>query len=148
MGPDMFEQWNKIKQRIHFFREPIFCNPREIWWCYLGMNIGTEQNGKHDIFERPVLVTQVFSQNTCRIIPMTSKLKDDQHHMTISYEGEASCLILAQMRSISTKRLSRKIGRIDELQFSEIQTRFIESLQNGIPCISAEDSSEPEGMVS
>ncbi len=42
MNEDRFEQWNKIKQRIHFLREPIFCNPREIWWCYLGMNIGTD----------------------------------------------------------------------------------------------------------
>lgn len=133
MNEERFEQWNKIKQRIHFSREPIFCNPREIWWCYLGMNIGTEQNGKHDIFERPVLIIQTFSKESCRIIPLTSGIRNDRHHMSITYNNEKGSLILAQMRSISTKRLSRKMCHLDEVQFLNVMNRLKESIQVETP---------------
>lgn len=122
-----FNRWNLQKQKIHA-RGSIFCNPREIWWCSLGMNIGSEQNGRNEIFERPVLITKVFSKETCRIIPMTSKIKEDEHHMSISYERIKSTLILSQMKTISTKRLSRKIGRLDEETFKKVFMRTKSSL--------------------
>lgn len=129
MQDERFEQWNIIKQRIHFNREPIFCSPREIWWCYLGINIGTEQNGKHDIFERPVLVLQVFSRETCRIIQLTSGIRNDKHHMSISYNNEEGSLIFTQMRSISNKRLSRKMCHLDEEQFFDVLEKFKKTIQ-------------------
>lgn len=124
---DLFNLWNQQKQRINR-RASIFCNVREIWWCTLGLNIGSEQNGKNNIFERPVLITKVFSKDTCRIIPLTSKLKEDEHHSVIHFEQQTSCVIFSQMRTISTKRLSRKIGRLDETEFEKIIEKLKKSL--------------------
>lgn len=149
MDPGVFDTWNKIKKRLHYSREPLFCNPREIWWCYLGMNIGTEQNGKHDIFERPILVVQVFSKETCRIIPLTSSIKNDRHHLSIAYNNEAGSLILSQTRSISTKRLSRKMCRLEEGQFINAINKLKDSIQVETPTTVEGNGgfSEPEGMV-
>ncbi len=114
-----FDLWGRQKQRIHS-RASVFCNVREIWWCALGLNIGSEQNGKNDIFERPVLIIKVFNRNICRVIPLTSKLREDEYHSIIHLEKQTSCVIFSQIKTLSTKRLSRKIGRLDETEFKKI----------------------------
>jgi mRNA-degrading endonuclease toxin of MazEF toxin-antitoxin module len=113
------------------------------------MNIGTEQNGKHDIFERPVLILQTFSKETCRIIPLTSSLRDDRHHLSIYYNNEAGSLILSQTRSISTKRLSRKMCHLDKEQFVNVVEKLKKSIEVESPITMEGDGafSEPEGMV-
>lgn len=53
-----YKNWHNLKLKIENngtkkkkkFRE------REIWWCSLGENIGFEQDGKNEKFERPILV--------------------------------------------------------------------------------------------
>lgn len=146
MNLEHFDLWNEQKKRINR-RNSVFCNIRDIWWCTLGLNIGSEQNGKNDIFERPVLVIRVFSKGICRIIPLTSSVKNDKHHLHITYENTEGSLILSQMRTISTKRLSRKMCRLDVIQFNLTILKLKNSLDVGIPHIAAGDSSEPEGLV-
>lgn len=41
---------------MHASEGEILFYEREIWWCSLGVNIGFEQDGTNDLFERPVLV--------------------------------------------------------------------------------------------
>lgn len=53
------EQWNKIKEAL---REVVnFPRPkkRQVWWCVVGLNVGSEQSCGEG-FERPVLVVKVF----------------------------------------------------------------------------------------
>lgn len=143
---NQFDLWNLQKQRVHN-RVSVFCNIREIWWCILGLNIGSEQNGKNDIFERPVLIIKVFSKEICRIIPLTSSIKNDEHHLHITYGETEGSLILSQMKTISTKRLFRKMCRLDDGQFNLTILKIKNSLDVGIPHITAGNSSEPEGLV-
>ncbi|MFA5871014.1 MAG: hypothetical protein WC842_03995 [Candidatus Paceibacterota bacterium] len=51
-----FDSWNIQKKKINTREKVIFCNIREIWWCSLGVNIGSEEDGKNELFERPVLI--------------------------------------------------------------------------------------------
>ena len=51
-----FIEWTKLKIKIHFRKENVYFKEREIWWASLGMNIGYEENGKNETFERPTLV--------------------------------------------------------------------------------------------
>lgn len=111
------------------------------------LNIGTEQNGKHDIFERPVLIIQAFSKESCRIIPLTSGIRNDKHHMSIIYNNQEGSLILSQTKSISTKRLSRKMCHLDEEQFLEVINKLKDSIQVETPIAGDGGFSEPEGMV-
>ena len=50
-----FDKWNERKKALND-RERILFNPREIWWCSFGVNIGSEQDGSGDNFERPVII--------------------------------------------------------------------------------------------
>lgn len=41
-----FDNWNILKKKIETDRDEFFCNRREIWWCNLGINTGSESCGK------------------------------------------------------------------------------------------------------
>lgn len=119
-----FDSWNEIKKKVHNRERSVFCNTREIWWCSLGVNIGSEEDGKNDLFERPVVILKVFNKDIVRVAPLTSKEKDDKYHKQISYENRSGSVILSQIKTISTKRLSRKLCRLDKKQFEEIIELF------------------------
>ena len=124
-----FESWNNLKKDIQNRDVKIFCNQREIWWCSIGVNVGSEEDGKNELFERPVLVIKVFSKDMIRVAPLTSKIKSDENHETISYHERGGSVIVSQIKTISTKRLSRKLCRLDKNQFGrviyKIQTSFL-----------------------
>ena len=84
------------------------------------MNIGTEEDGKNELFERPIIILRVLNKNTLRIAPLTSKEKSDDHHFLITYHNRAGSVILSQIKTISTKRLSRKLTRLDKTQFEKL----------------------------
>jgi hypothetical protein len=52
----LFKKWSEKKEYIHKNRNPVYARRKEKWWCAVGCNIGFEQDGKNDYFERPVLI--------------------------------------------------------------------------------------------
>ena len=123
-----FDSWNKLQKFIESKNVDIFCNTREIWWASLGLNIGSEEDGKNNLFERPVLIIKVFNKSTVRILPLTSKTKNDKNHVPISYEGMLGSVILSQLKTISTKRLTRKLCKLNKREFDEITQRLRQNL--------------------
>ena len=81
-----FESWNKIKQKLDKQNVHVFAHPREIWWSSIGINIGAEINGKHENFERTVIVMKVYNTETLLVLPITTKEKNDTFHHKISTE--------------------------------------------------------------
>lgn len=114
-----FDTWNGQVSKLDattfkgFFYEP------EIWWCALGVNIGSEQDGKNESFERPVLIVRKVSKDLLWIVPFTSKISDNEFMVLTGSTGITSELLLRQFRSISCKRLLRKIGKIKRAVFFE-----------------------------
>jgi len=54
---EYFTNWTKQKIRIHHADiSDLYFREREVWWASIGANIGFEQNGKHDSYERPVVI--------------------------------------------------------------------------------------------
>jgi len=49
-------KWHKVKTNINDLEKRAFFHEREIWFCYLGANIGFEQNGTGGDYLRPVLI--------------------------------------------------------------------------------------------
>lgn len=115
-----FDIWNNLKKKVDGRTNIPFANQRDIWWCSLGINVGSEEDGKNELFERPVLVLKVFSKTMLRVAPLTSKERSDTHHIPILYNKTRGSVILSQIKTISTKRLSRKLTRLDAGQFQHI----------------------------
>jgi len=117
-----FDEWNKIKKGVDGGELLKLYHTREIWWCSLGVNIGFEQNGGGQEYQRPVLVLKGMSKDTCYIIPLTGSPKKHKNRIAIGLVDniEASAII-SQIRLIDTKRLVEKIGFLDKSKFDEIR---------------------------
>lgn len=118
-----FAYWTKLKYKLHVAepKEPVYFYEREIWWCALGANIGFEQDGKNDNFERPVLILRKFNEHMVWALPLTSKDKaDSKFYQETEYEGERFFVILSQIRTVSSKRLLRKIRTLPEEEFTQV----------------------------
>lgn len=123
-----FDTWNRLKKKIDERINVPFSNKREIWWCSLGLNIGTEQDGKNELFERPVLILRVLNNQTVRVVPLTSNLKEGTYRVSVFYRGKYGVVNVSQVKTISTRRLSRKLARISKVQFEEVMQRLKDTL--------------------
>jgi len=94
------------------------------------MNIGTELYGKNELFERPVLIMKVYNKETIFILPLTSKNKDGKYYVPIWVQDRTLCIVLSQGRTVSTKRLSRKVWRISESEFQKVKRKFQETFED------------------
>ncbi len=121
-----FDTWNKKKKEIDSknVSNDHFVNEREIWWGSLGLNIGFEQDGKNDNFERPLLVIKKFNKEIVWVIPLTTVAKNNKFHYKLKSSG--SFVILSQIRLVSTKRFIRRAERIAESEFAKIISKIKE----------------------
>lgn len=59
----LFDLWNFSKKSINEHGTIRYCHEREIWWCSIGVNVGFEQDGTGQHFDRPVVVIRGFNKN-------------------------------------------------------------------------------------
>ncbi len=116
-----FAGWFVLKKRIDASSILFYAHPREVWWCSLGVNIGAEIDGKHETFERPILVIRVYKTESLFVLPLTTVPKDDDFHFKIATERQTAWAKLTQGRVISTKRLLRKVDIVDSEQFENLR---------------------------
>ena len=116
-----FDEWNKLKKNIDA-RNPIYVSEREIWFCSVGLNVGSEQNGKHKLFERPVLVIKTVTSNTFIGAPLTSNKKNGSWYVEI--QSTSSSAIISQIKLFDTRRLARKIGVVSIEEFKIIKNKL------------------------
>lgn len=119
-----FDTWNNIKKETHSKNIAPLFSEREVWWCSLGVNIGSEEDGKGKNYLRPVLVLRKFNKNIFYGLPITSKIKDDLFHISINSGDIKGSLILSQMRLIDAKRLSHLMGKVTGYELKEIKKKL------------------------
>jgi len=126
---EYFAKWTKLKIKIHVSeKSERYFYEREIWWASLGANIGFEQDGKNEEYERPILVLKKFNKDILWALPLTSKKKEGKYYFKTEYEGRDFFIILSQLRIISSKRLLRNIRTLPEKEFLEVKKRIKEFL--------------------
>jgi len=124
-----FDNWNKFKKELHTNGNPSYAHEREIWWCSLGINVGSEQDGTGINFDRPVLVVKGFNQNIFFGVALTGQKREGKYYFYIGKtDGRDSSAILSQVRLIDAKRLVRKMGTIDEATFLELKKALRKTL--------------------
>ena len=120
-----FDAWNHTKKVINSSLEVIRFKERDIWWCSLGLNIGSEQDGKHKKFARPVLIIKKLNHKMIWILPLTSSENINPYYYRLqSVYRVKSNIIFSQIRVISTKRLLRRIERVSHSEFKKIIEKF------------------------
>ena len=96
----------------------FFFNLKYQNWAYrvTGTDGDHEQNGKNYLFERPILILKKFNKRLVLGIFLTSKYKDNVFNFSLdSKKGKNA--IISQIKTLSTKRLTRKIMRLGNKKF-------------------------------
>lgn len=116
-----FDNWNNKKKQTHA-EQPRLYTVREVWWCRLGVNIGSEQDGGGKFFLRPVVIIRGFGADTCMVVPLTTSPR--QHPLRIpigTIQGKEAIALLSQVRVVDTRRLVEKVGFLDQEAFGRLR---------------------------
>ena len=122
-----YDLWNETKKILRQKTQDEIFYKRDVWWCALGLNIGSEQDGKNEMFERPVLIIKKYNKDMLLVAPFTSKQKDNQYYLSLD-SGINSQLIISQLRTVSSKRLLRKIETISTKDYITVILQIIKGL--------------------
>jgi mRNA-degrading endonuclease toxin of MazEF toxin-antitoxin module len=117
-----FSNWTKNKAIIKFKKKlpnfPITNN--FIYWCNLGVNIGSEQNKI-----RPVIIVRNQTKSPiCTILPLTSVRLNDERWYHIDLENDDSTVLIEQLRNVSKLRMvnpKRTNGYIDRITPNDLK---------------------------
>ena len=116
-----FDRWNEEKKKTHG-EKPRLYTVREIWWCRLGVNVCTEQDGRGEWYVRPCLILRGFGPNACLVIPLTTSVREHPLRVPVGIiDGREARANLSQLRVVDTRRLERKIGFLDKETFTKIR---------------------------
>ena len=124
-----FKKWHTKKSEINEIKKSPFFHEREVWFCYLGTNVGFEQDGGKE-FLRPVVILKKFNNEIFWAIPLTKSEKKksksvDKYYYVFSFVPQVTSMaILSQIRLIDAKRLSRHIGTMTENHFDELNKKL------------------------
>ena len=120
-----FETWNILKEKLHNKEINFRFRERDIFFVYVGNNVGFEQDGGKD-FLRPVLVYKKFNKHVFLGIPLTSKIKDNKFHYEFEYkENTRSFAVLSQIKLFDIKRAKFRDGQISSKSFFELQEKLL-----------------------
>jgi mRNA interferase MazF len=122
-----FDRWNTIKKGIDQadIAPSVIPQEREVWMCALGRNIGFEQNGAGANYSRPVLIVKKFNNKMVWAVPLSTKQKSfDFYYNFADPTGADVAAILAQLRLVSTKRLSRVLYEMPSDDFAHVRARL------------------------
>ena len=119
-----FDKWTVVKKQCQDSLHRLQFKERDVWWCKLGVNVGDEQDGKGDLFLRPVLVIKKFNKNVFVGLPLSTVIKDNNSfYHKFKFKGKDQSVIISQIKLIDSKRLSHKLGAIYQKDFEEIKEK-------------------------
>ena len=124
-----FDKWSAKKKGLDKRTQIPLVSERDIFWCSIGINVGDEEDGKNELFSRPVLVFKKFSANLFWGIPMTSQNKGSEYYIPIQFKNKTNSVMVSHLRLYDAKRLGLRIGRLYITEYNKI----IENIANLIP---------------
>lgn len=131
-----FDKWGEAKIEVNKKVVDFHVHERDIWWFSAGLNIGSEIDGKSDLFERPCIVFKVHNSNTATVIPISTnkeEKKEEYYSFNFLFNEVSQIAVLSQSKLIDFKRCSRYIGRIEQGDFKKLKEKFIKYFQYETP---------------
>lgn len=128
-----FLEWMTIKEKLHNKEhKPPLVSERDVWWASIGENVGSESNGKSGLFSRPVIIFKKLSHGFYFVIPTTTQNKKGSWFVPTRHHGRDMVACLHQARAIDYRRLSTKLGELDDQDAANVRVGF-EKLYINIP---------------
>lgn len=117
-----FLEWIGLKEKLHGseHKPPLF-KEGEIWWCYVGENIGIEANGKGERFTRPIFIFKKYDKYSFLGLPLSTKSKTGSWYAPIVFGGQNQIITLMQGRVFDYRRLKEKMGELEEHEADKVR---------------------------
>lgn len=90
------------------------------------MNLGEEIFGKGEKLTRPVLIFRKFTSNSFLGLPLTTQEKQDSWYVETELKGVKRWAMLNQARILDKKRLTSRVGALDNGQLNRVKRHFLE----------------------
>jgi mRNA interferase MazF len=119
-----FPRWSERKSQLNDISSIFVFKEREIWFCYLGLNVGYEENGDVRAFLRPVIILKKFSNMTFFAIPLTRTPRFGKEYFTVIDSHGVSFAMLSQGRTLDGRRLKYNSRTMPEDEFESLKLRF------------------------
>jgi mRNA interferase MazF len=120
-----FLEWIGLKERLHAIsHKPPYVSRGDIWWASVGENVGSEINGKSRLFSRPVIIFKKLAHGFYFVIPTTTKLHEGSWYIRFRHQSREMDACLHQARAIDYRRLSSKLGTLDDGDMERIGDGF------------------------
>lgn len=120
-----YNAWTKLKRQIHNTATiPAGYKERDVWWIALGHNVGVEEDGKNQNFDRPVLIVKGFSKYMFWGVPLSTTAKRGQYYHPMMLNGVVSVALLSQLRVFDTRRLISKYGMVSHKDFAAVKLKL------------------------
>ena len=125
-----FDLWNEKKKVVNTHdTNEIYFYEREIWWVHLGANVGFEQDGTGDRFDRPVVIVKKFNPRVFLCIPVSTTEKEGKYYFSVGIvENRRAKAVLSQLRLLDAKRLINRAGILEVTIFDEMVKMLIKTL--------------------
>ncbi len=120
-----FSEWMALKEKLDttIHRAP-FVSEGDMWWASLGENVGSEIGGKNTLFSRPVIILKKLAHEFYFVIPTSTKTKKGTWYVNFSHQARDMVACLHQARAIDYRRLSSKLGTLDNEDFARVKNGF------------------------
>ena len=122
----LIQDWCKLKIALWNKQNKVVFKQGDIWWCSLGVNLGEEMFGKGAKFTRPVLIFRKFTSNSFLGLPLTKQEKEGSWYGEITIHGEKRWVMFNQVRILDKKRLTNRIGALDNKDLEKVRKMFLE----------------------
>ena len=121
-----YKKWMPVKADTHNAGNCRTFSEGQIWWCIWGENVGTEINGKGELFLRPVYIFKKDGRLNFIGIPLTTKAHEGYGYVKFDFKGKEVYAVLSQIKATSVFRLLRKKGEADDVDTLKIRKAFME----------------------
>jgi mRNA interferase MazF len=123
-----YRLWTPLKRQINSGGVRLYFHEREIWQCHIGENIGFEQDGRGELYLRPIVVVKKFNHEVFWGVPLTRTEKKYPFYFTFSMRASddqaKSTAILSQIRLMDARRLRRLIGTVPKGDFVALKAKL------------------------
>ncbi|MEI6042608.1 MAG: type II toxin-antitoxin system PemK/MazF family toxin [bacterium] len=119
-----FDKWNRRKKAIEDSDCEVLFRTKEIWWCYVGLNIKIESCGKGDDYKRPVLVLRKLSAKGFIGIPLSTQAKKGSWFVDLEVNGKKGCALIYQIKMFSSSRMYWRISVLDDSSFESVKEKL------------------------
>ena len=127
-----YHQWMPVKVRINNSNYRVVFKIRDVFWASIGENIGFEEDGKGQHYNRPVVILKKFNKQLFWGIPLSTTTRRGKYYFEVNLpgkNGEQSVALLSQLRIWDSARLEDKIGMLSKEEFAGLKAGIVDLFQ-------------------